>query len=77
MAKKAHHVIPRPSSGWSIKKSGASRASKTFTKKEDAVKYARKLARSSHSELIVHKRNGRIQSKDSYGKDPNPPKDKR
>jgi len=29
MARKTHHVVPNPSGGWSVKKGGASRASKT------------------------------------------------
>jgi hypothetical protein len=32
MARKTHHVVPNPSGGWSVKKGGDSRASKTFDK---------------------------------------------
>ena len=76
MAKKTNHVVPS-SSGWSVKKSGSSKASRIFSDKERAVDYARKLSKSEKTELYIHKRNGTIQDKRSYGNDPNPPKDKR
>ncbi len=75
MAKKSNHVVPS-SSGWSVKKSGASRASKNFNTKEEAVKYGREMSKSEKTELYIHKKNGMIQDKNSYGNDPNPPKDK-
>lgn len=76
MAKKSNHVVPS-SSGWSVKKSGSIRASKTFATKEKAVAYGRELSKSEKTELYIHKSNGIIQNKNSYGSDPNPPKDRR
>lgn len=77
MAKKnSAHVVPRES-GWAVKKEGAARASKVFDKQADAVKYAREQARKDKSELYIHKRDGTIRERSSYGNDPNPPKDKR
>lgn len=76
MSKKStNHVVPS-SSGWSVKKSGAAKASKTFDTKEKAVQYGRVLSKSEKTELYIHKKNGMIQEKNSYGNDPNPPKDK-
>lgn len=75
MAKKSNHVVPS-SSGWSVKKSGAERASRTFATKDKAVQYGRELSRNEKTELFVHKSNGMIQNRNSYGNDPNPPKDK-
>ena len=40
----------------------------------DAITFARALARSNRSELIVQKRNGRIRLKDSHGFDKFPPR---
>jgi len=74
MAKKSNHVVPA-SSGWAVKKSGAERASKTFDTKEKAVAYGRTLSKSEKTELYIHKSNGMIQNKNSYGNDHNPPKD--
>ncbi|MEO6231617.1 MAG: DUF2188 domain-containing protein [Ferruginibacter sp.] len=76
MAKKSNHVVPSQS-GWAVKKSGSERASKTFGTKEKAIDYGRKLSRNEKTELYIHKQNGMIQDKNSYGNDPNPPKDKR
>lgn len=76
MSKKStNHVVPS-SSGWSVKKSGAVKASKTFDKKDEAVKYGRALSKNERTELYIHKKNGMIQEKNSYGNDPHPPKDK-
>jgi hypothetical protein len=75
MAKQSNHVVPT-SSGWSVKKSGSSRASKTFETKDKAVEYGRELSKNEKAELYIHKKNGMIQEKNSYGNDPNPPKDK-
>lgn len=76
MAKKSNHVVPS-SSGWAVKKSGSERASKTFGTKEKAINYGRELSKNEKTELYIHKRNGMIQNKNSYGNDPNPPKDKK
>ncbi len=75
MAKKSNHVVPsKEKGGWAVLKSGSSRASKSFETKEDAVKYGRELSRKEQTELYIHKRDGLIQDRNSYGKDPFPPK---
>lgn len=75
MTKKSNHVVPSTKKdGWSVKKSGSSKASKSFSRKEDAVKFARELSRKERTELYIHKKDGRIQDKSSYGNDPSPPK---
>lgn len=76
MAKISHHVIPSKDGGWSVKKSGAVRASRSFKRKEDAVTYGRGISKNQGSELYIHKKDGTIQSKDSHGHDPIPPRDK-
>jgi hypothetical protein len=76
MAVKTNHVVPS-SSGWAVKKSGSSRASRVFTTKDKAVSYGRTLSINEKTELYIHKRNGMIQNKNSYGNDPCPPKDKK
>jgi len=76
MARKSHHVVPNPKGGWSVKKGGASRASRTFTNKHAATNYARKISRRQGSELIIHRKDGTIQKAAGHGHDPNPPRDK-
>jgi hypothetical protein len=68
MAKKTNHVVPS-SSGWAVKKSGSERASKVFSTKERAINYGKEISRSERTELFIHKRNGMIQDRNSYGND--------
>ena len=75
MTKKGTHVVPRDH-GWAVKKEGASRASRNFTTQADAVKFAMEQAQKEKAELYVHRRDGTIRDRISYGNDPFPPKDK-
>lgn len=70
---KNQHVVPHPSGGWQVKGSGNSRATVRTTTQKDAISAARQIARNQHSELVIHKTNGQIRAKDSYGRDPYPP----
>jgi len=74
--RKEHHVVPRDE-GWAVKKSGATRDTKHFDHKVDAVGFARSVSKNQGSELIIHGRDGKIQRADSHGRDPHPPKDKK
>jgi hypothetical protein len=73
---KTHHVVPAKDGGWNVKKGGADKASKHFEDKKDAVDFGREVSKNQRSELYIHKKDGTIQSKDSHGKDPIPPRDK-
>lgn len=75
MPKKEHHVVPNPKGGWDIKKNKAERISGHFDKKQDAVDRGREISKNQKSELVIHRKDGTIERKDSHGKDPNPPKD--
>jgi len=77
MSKKGQHVVPNLEGGWSVRKSGAERASKSFDNQRDAISHARNIAKNQNAELYVHKRDGTIRSRDSYGNDPCPPRDKK
>ena len=79
MAKRKEiHVVPnKDRGGWDAKKNNAERASKHFDRKEDAMQWSKGKAKRDGAELIPHKRNGKIQNPNSYGNDPNPPKDKK
>ena len=77
MAKASKHVVPSPSGGWAVKTAGASRVGKTFDTQAKAIEYGRDAARKTQTELYIHGRDGTIKNKNSYGKDPSPPKDKR
>ena len=61
---------------WGVHGEGNSRDTKQFERKSDAVDYAKGIAKRQQSELIIQKQNGQIQSKDSYGNNPCPPRDR-
>jgi uncharacterized protein YdaT len=78
MSKKVtHHVVKSPDGGWDVKKGGATRKSGNFETKKEAVSWAREVSKNQGSELIIHKKDGRIQRTDSHGNDPMPPRDKK
>jgi hypothetical protein len=73
MSRKGQHVIPSGSK-WSVRVSGAARASGTFSTQKEAIDTAREKARREGTELYVHGRDGRIRERDSYSNDPFSPK---
>lgn len=75
MGKKSNHVVPsKEKGGWAVKKSGSTRVSRSFDRKSDAVLYGRQLSRKEKTELYIHKKDGTIQDRNSYGNDPFPPR---
>lgn len=70
------HVVPR-SGKWAVRTEGAVRATSTHSTKEQAVSAARSKAKVAATELVVHNKNGTISSRDSYARDPMPPKDRK
>ncbi len=77
MAKKTQHVVKNSDGGWAVKKGGSTKATKVHKTQKEAIDHGREIARSQKAEFYIHGRDGRIGEKDSYGKDPNPPKDKK
>ena len=77
MTKASKHVAPNPSGGWSVKNSGATRASKVFDTQQQAISYGRDAAKKAGAELFVHGLDGTIKNKNSYGNDPMSPRDKK
>lgn len=71
--KRSQHVVPSGGK-WSVRKSGASRASGVFKTQDEAISRARDIAKSQGTELYIHGRDGRIRERNSYGSDPYPPK---
>jgi hypothetical protein len=67
MSKRATHVTPDPSGGWCVRRAGASRASKRFDKKQDAITYAKSISRDEGSDFIVHRADGTVDSMKSFG----------
>ena len=74
--KKNQWVSPRPNGMWAVHGEGNSKDTKHFTKQNDAIGLAVSIAKNNHGEVIIQGVNGRIRSKDSYGNDPCPPRDR-
>jgi len=70
------HVVPHKN-GWATKKEGASRAGSTHGTQNQAIEKARTQAQREKTEVVIHRKNGRIRDSDSYGNDPFPPRDKK
>ncbi len=73
MAKKNQHVVPS-GKNWAIKGEGNSRATRIVSTQKEATKIAREIAKNQGSEMFIHGRNGKIRERNTYGKDPFPPK---
>jgi hypothetical protein len=75
MSKKRNVWITPHKDGWAVRREGGDRASRVTQRKEDAVSIGRDIAQRNGTELIIQRKDGTIQSKDSYGGDPFPPRD--
>ncbi|MEX2374262.1 MAG: DUF2188 domain-containing protein [Dehalococcoidia bacterium] len=75
MAKKSQHVVPTEDGAWAVRSAGSSRATKKFRTQSEAIAVGRRIAKNQGSDLLIHRSDGRIREKDSYGKDPFPPRE--
>ena len=75
MAKKNQWVI-KYGNIWAVKGEGNTKVTKITKTQKEAINIARGIAKNQKSELIIQNTERKIRSKDSYGNDPYPPKDK-
>jgi len=73
MTKKNVHVVPHDN-GWAVKSAGASKAKSVHQTQQQAIDAGRSTARGRESELFIHRPDGRIRERNTYGNDPFPPK---
>ncbi|MFH1653525.1 MAG: DUF2188 domain-containing protein [Pseudomonadota bacterium] len=73
---KNQHVVKR-GKGWGVLGENNKRDSSHHRTQAKAIDAARETARREKSEVVIHRSNGRIRDKDSYGNDSCPPKDKK
>lgn len=66
---KNQHVVPH-NGRWGVRGAGNSRVTATADTQGDAIDIARDIARNQRSEVVIHRPNGQIRDKDSYGNDP-------
>ena len=71
---KNQHVTPHPNGGWQVKGAGNERATVRTTTQTEAIAVARNIAINQGAEVVIHRPNGQIREKNSYGNDPFPPR---
>ena len=77
MAKKNIHTVYNDDRKmWETKKEGQKKPLSSSRTKANAQAKSIMEARKAKSEHVIHNKDGKISDKDSYGRDPNPPKDK-
>jgi ketosteroid isomerase-like protein len=75
MTKKNIHITHREDKTWAVIGAGDSRASSIHRTQGEAIEAGKPLAIKNQSELVIHGRDNKIVNSNSYGNDPNPPKD--
>lgn len=70
---KNQHVVPA-GDDWGIRGEGNSRLTARFDTQREAISAAREIAQNQNSELFIHRQNGQIRERNSYGNDEFPPK---
>jgi hypothetical protein len=64
------HVVHRPDQRkWAVEVEGG-RARSTHATKAEAERAGREVARKNKSELLIHRRDGKISERNTYGHDP-------
>lgn len=72
--KKNQHVVPH-NGQWAVRGEGNQRVTSNHNTQAEAIASARGIAMNQQSEVVIHRPDGRIRDKDSYGNDPCPPHD--
>ena len=68
--RQVYHVVPAEE-GWEVKKEGNKRPSAKTRLKKEAIDRAKELAKKAKlGQVIIHKRDGTIQTEYTYGQDP-------
>lgn len=73
MGKKNQHVVPK-GDNWAVRGAGNSKVTKIVSTQAEAIKIARDIAINQGSEMLIHRPNGQIRDKNTYGTDNCPPK---
>lgn len=69
---KNQHVVPRGNK-WAVQGANNEKATRIVNTQKEAIHIAREIAMNQNSELLIHRPNGQIRARDSYGNDPYPP----
>jgi hypothetical protein len=73
------HVVPSQTQPGKFvaREAGSARPFTRPASQDQTIERAKPVAQQNQSELVIHRRNGQIRDSDSYGRDPNPPRDKK
>jgi hypothetical protein len=71
MAGKNQHVLP-DGGEWAVRGAGNERVSSIHPTQAGAQRAAREIVINQWSEVVIHRPDGRIRDKNSYGHDPSP-----
>lgn len=71
--KKNQHVVPH-NNQWAVKGAGNTKATRVVDTQKEAIDIAKQIAKNQHTELLIHRPDGRIRDKESYGNDDCPPR---
>ncbi|MES0076603.1 DUF2188 domain-containing protein [Mesorhizobium sp. M0058] len=72
MTGKNQHVVPH-GDDWAVRGAGNGKVTSIHQTQADAERAAREIAINQRSEVVIHRPDGRIRDKNSYGNDPSPP----
>ena len=75
--KNIHSVPAKGGAGWDVKRDGTTTPLSHHRTQAESEKAARRQAQSDKVEAVFHRKDGTIRDKDSSGRDPNPPRDRR
>jgi len=73
---KNQHVVPH-NGKWAVRGEGSPWVSSIHDTQARAIEAARRTAQALRAEVVIHRPDGQIRDKDSYGPDPFPPRDTR
>jgi len=68
------HVVSRPNHEWAVLGEKNSKDTSRHPTQQDAFEAAREIAINQGSEVIIHGQDGKIRERNTYGKDPFPPR---
>lgn len=70
MGKNVHVVHHKDGNNWQVKYENDKTPLSMFDTKEEAIQNGREVAMQQKSELLIHRKDGEITEKHSYGNDP-------
>ncbi|MDY0017207.1 MAG: DUF2188 domain-containing protein [Candidatus Delongbacteria bacterium] len=73
---KNQHVVTHPD-GWAVRGEGNQKVTRITNTQQEAINIAESIASNQRSDTKIHGTDGKIRAGNSYGNDPNPPKDKK